>query len=143
MQQLNDNIFYNLDKAIRSYRQFAHQKLAAQGYDITIDQWLVLKALNDNPSLTQQELAVLTFKDHASFTRILELLVKKGYLVREIHPEDRRRFSLSLTSNAIKTLKSMQPVIESYRAKALDGLNEKMITSLKKSLQTITNNCLS
>src|SRR5688572_15153348 len=143
MQQLDDNIFYNLDKAIRSYRQFAHHNFTAQGFDITIDQWLVLKALHDNPSLTQHEHATLTFKDQASFTRIVELLVKKGYLQRVIHPNDRRRFSLSLTKIAHKVLKEMQTVIERNREQALNGLNDQTIASLRKVLQTITNNCIS
>ena len=143
MQQLDDNIFYNMDKAIRTYRQFAHQKLNAHGFDITIDQWLVLKALQDNASLTQHELATLTFKDQASFTRIVELLVKKGYLQRIIHPDDLRRFSLSLTGAAVKALKNMEPVIQQNREQALMGFNDKTIASLRKMLHTITTNCIS
>lgn len=143
MQQLDENVFYNLDKAIRSYRQFAHHNLSAHGFDITIDQWLVLKALHNNPSLMQHELAALTFKDQASFTRIVELLVQKGYLQRVIHPNDRRRFSLSLTPVANKVLKTMQPVINRNREQALNGIDQKSIESLKKMLQTITSNCIS
>ena len=32
---LDNIVFYNLDKAIRLYRQYAHQKLIENGFDIS------------------------------------------------------------------------------------------------------------
>src|SRR6476659_3709427 len=116
---LDNIVFYNLDKAIRLYRQYAHQRLIENGFDITIDQWLVLKALNDNPDYSQQQIAEVTFKDYASLTRMIELLVKKNYLLRSMHQTDRRRFNLELTRQALQILKTMQPVIDQNRKQAL------------------------
>src|ERR1700709_2033491 len=90
MENLDSILFYSLDKAIKSYRQFAQRNMMKQGFDLTIDQWLVLKAIMDNPNQTQQEIAEIAFKDFASVTRIIELLVKKQYLIRAIHSNDRR-----------------------------------------------------
>ena len=109
------SVFYNLDKAIRTYRQFAHEQLTAMGLNITVDQWLVLKALHENPERSQHDIAAAVFKDHASFTRIVELLVQKGFLLRELHPTDRRRFSLRITKNGSGLLREMQPIMIQVR----------------------------
>lgn len=137
----NGELFYLLDKAIRTYRQLAHEQLATQGMDITVDQWLVLKALHENPDRSQQELAAAVFKDHASFTRIVELLVKKEYLSREMHPADRRRFLLRLTRTGTGLLKDIQPVIEHNRKIALKGFSKTGLADLQDMLRRIVDNC--
>ena len=141
LENLNEIVFYSLDKAIRMYRQYAHQQLSAHGFDVTIDQWLILKSLNENPDCPQQQIAGMTFKDYASLTRIIELLVKKGYLERAPHPQDRRRFTLTLTDNAHQVLKAMQTVIVSNRKHALAGISKSDIDDLQKTLDRIIQNC--
>ena len=76
MENLDLIFFYHLDKAIKTYRQFAQEKLKENGFDITIDQWLVLKAVSENQDINHNDLADAVFKDKASVTRIIELLVK-------------------------------------------------------------------
>lgn len=134
-------LFYLLDKAIRTYRQHAHEQLYARGLDITVDQWLVLKALHENPERSQQELASAVFKDHASFTRMVELLVKKGYINRNMHPSDRRRFLLQITKTGIKLLQDIQPVIEQNRKTALKGMGKMELSGLQETLRKIIDNC--
>jgi DNA-binding MarR family transcriptional regulator len=141
MENLKDILFYSLEKAIKAYRQFAQQEHVKHGFNITIDQWLILKALHDNPQQTQQQMAVTIFKDYASVTRIIDLLVKKKYLTRAIHADDRRRFNLTLTNDALKLLAKMQPVINKNRAIALAGINEQQATEFKQILNTIIKNC--
>ena len=109
MENLNDIIFYIMDKAMKSYRQFAQQQLKAAGFAITIDQWLVLKAIEENSTISQQQIAERVFKDVASITRIIELLVQKGYLERNFHSTDRRRFKISLTDKGEDIIAGLQP----------------------------------
>jgi hypothetical protein len=82
--RIANTLFYALERAIKTYRQFAQEQIAAAGIDITIDQWLVLKTLRDNPDITQQ-IGVRVFKDFASITRIIQLLVTKGFIKRANH----------------------------------------------------------
>ncbi|MBK0380630.1 MarR family winged helix-turn-helix transcriptional regulator [Mucilaginibacter segetis] len=141
MENLNEIVFYSLDKAIRSYRQFAHQQLSAHGFDVTVDQWLVLRSIGENPDYSQHQIAEMTFKDYASLTRIIELLVKKKYLERTMHQHDRRRFNLTLTDSAHQVLKAMQPVIENNRKHALMDISHSDIQQLQKTLSQIIKNC--
>ncbi|TFF40116.1 MarR family winged helix-turn-helix transcriptional regulator [Mucilaginibacter psychrotolerans] len=143
MEKLDGILFYSLEKAIKCYRQFAQRNMMKHGFDLTIDQWLVLKAISDNPDWTQQEIAEAAFKDFASVTRIVEILVKKQYLTRTIHINDRRRFNLTPTDKATVNLQTMQPITESNRKKALDGISKDEVAQLHEYLTKIIENCKS
>lgn len=140
MERLSDIIFYSLEKSIKTYRQFAQKNISDAGFNITIDQWLVLKAIQEDSTVTQQQLALKVFKDFASITRIIELLVKNGYLLREVHKEDRRRFQLTLSKEGVKIIKSLQPIINSNRKRALSGISLTEIEQLQSILNKITSN---
>lgn len=140
MEQLDNIIFYHLEKAIKSYRQYAQKQIEAAGIDITIDQWLVLKSIEADPALPQQQIAAKVFKDVASITRIIELLVKKEYLKRDFHESDRRRFRLTLTDTGKQVLKTLQPIIINNRKTALNGITQKDTEKLNELLQKITSN---
>jgi len=132
---------YSIEKAIKEYRKLAQKNITKVVKDITIDQCLVLIILNDNQNISQKELANLVFKDNASITRMIELMVKKEYLNRTIHLQDRRKFNLEITNKGITTLELMKPVIKINRETALDGLSLEEIALLNKTLNKIIANC--
>jgi MarR family transcriptional regulator for hemolysin len=141
MEKLEEIIFYELEKTIKTYRQFAQSRLQKAGFDITIDQWLILKTIQENTDISQQEIAEKVFKDMASVTRIAEILVQKVYLSREMHPNDRRRFLLTLTSKGEEIIEKVFPIITENRKQALGQLDTAEIENFRKKLITITNNC--
>ncbi|HAS58545.1 MAG TPA: MarR family transcriptional regulator, partial [Algoriphagus sp.] len=69
-----------LDRTARKVKQYAQQQFKQGDFDVTVDQWLVLKNLSEHGLLSQTELANLVFKDHPTLTRIIDLLCKKGYV---------------------------------------------------------------
>ena len=140
MEKLSNIIFYTLEKSIKTYRQFAQKNITDGDFNITIDQWLVLKTIQEDSTINQQQLAAKVFKDFASVTRIIELLVKNGYLLRNFHKEDRRRFELTLSKEGTKIIKSLEPIIQSSRNKALKGISITDIEKLQSLLTTITAN---
>ncbi len=141
MEQLNDIVFYTIDKAIRTYRQHAQKELKKAGFAITIDQWLIIKNILEYPEISQQALSEKVFKDNASVTRIIELLVKAGYLERSISSSDRRRTKLKVTSIGKKIVADVHKIVLKNRSAALTGLSANAIGSMKKSLQEIIKNC--
>ena len=140
LEKLNNIVFYSLEKAIKTYRQFAQRNITKANFDITIDQWLVLKTLQESPAVTQQELAITVFKDYASITRIIDLLVNKGYLNRTSHSTDRRRFELSITKSGMKIIAKLRPIINTNRSTALKGLSVQDIEQLQITLNKIISN---
>lgn len=139
--RLESVLFYVMEKTIKSYRQFAQRNLNTLNQDLTIDQWLVLKTLYDNPKLTQREIAGRVFKDHASITRMIDLLVNKGFLERSLNPNDRRRYALELTPMGKMAQQESIPIIMENRATALKGLTTEEVETLRHLLQRITDNC--
>jgi len=141
MEKLNDILFYNMEKAIRTYRNYAQKRLRDHGYKITIDQWLIIKAILENPGIMQQELAEIVFKDNASVTRIIELLVKSGYLQREINPNDRRKTILKVTTEGKLIIEKVQVLVLENRQVALAGIENNKLQTTNEVLNTIAKNC--
>ncbi|SMC57487.1 DNA-binding transcriptional regulator, MarR family [Moheibacter sediminis] len=141
VEKLESIIFYTMDKSIRTYRNYAQKRLKEQGFKITIDQWLILKAIMENPGIKQQELAEKVFKDSASVTRIIELLVKAKYLDRKPNPQDRRKFDLKITKSGMKILQDVQALVLENTKTALNGINENELQTLHSLLKKITENC--
>ncbi len=141
MENLNDVIFYQIEQAIKTYRMYAQKKIKEAGIKITIDQWLVLKSLKENPNLSQAELAEKVFKDSASITRIFDLLVNSGYVERETNTNDRRKFNLNITSLGNQILESTYKIVLENRKKGLEGISKNNIEVMSETLKKITENC--
>lgn len=141
MEKLNNILFYSIDRAIRTYRQYAQVQIKKAGFTITIDQWLIIKCILENPTITQQEIGEIVFKDNASVTRIIELLVKSKYLKRKADKKDRRRFKLEVTEIGIETIHSVNEIVLQNRSVALEGIEMEQITETQKVLDKITLNC--
>jgi len=141
MEKIQEVVFYKLEKAIKNYRQYAQKRITEKGLDITIDQWLVLKTINENDNLSQRQVADLVFKDYASVTRIIELLVKKGYLKRDLHSKDRRRFVLTITSSGEEIIEKVYHIVLKNRQHALKDITDDTINIMKSGLDSIIANC--
>lgn len=143
MQKMNEVFFYQLEKAIKSYRRYAQSRFRENGIDITIDQWLVLNALNENDEITQSDLAELVFKDKASMTRLIELLVLKKYIQRTAHDTSRRRFKLTITPKGHEIIEQILPLVKENRKHALKNINLELLKQTEGTLKQISENCKS
>ncbi len=141
MEKLENIIFYSMDRAIRTYRQYAQQQLKKHGFSITIDQWLVIKCLIENPDISQSELSERVFKDNASITRIIGLLVKAKYVSRRVSKTDRRRSRLTVTDLGVSTIDSVDKIVILNRDHALKGIAKTEIEAARNVLHLITQNC--
>jgi len=135
-----DSYSYLLDRTARRVKQYAQQKFSAEDFNITVDQWLILKNLDNDRYLKQIELAELTGKDTPTLTRIIDLLCKKGLTERVIHKTDRRSFTVHLTENGKKLLNELSPKVAGIRMKAWEGLSEADYEDLKRILNKIYQN---
>lgn len=134
-------VLYSIEQAIKEYRKIAQKNISKIVKDITIDQCLILIILDKDATISQNELAHLIFKDKASITRMIELMVKKEYLIRAIHTEDRRKFNLEITQKGATTLDLISPIITLNRETALNGFSLDEIALLDKMLHKIITNC--
>jgi DNA-binding MarR family transcriptional regulator len=139
-QELFARYSFLLDRTARKVKQYAQQQFKTGEFDVTVDQWLVLKNLSENELLSQTELANLVFKDNPTLTRIIDLLCKKGYVERLPHPQDRRSFQLHLTESGLDKVSELRPKILEIREKAWENLTARDFEEFKRILDTIYQN---
>jgi DNA-binding MarR family transcriptional regulator len=135
-----DSYSYLLDRTARRVKQYAQQRFSAGDFNVTVDQWLILKNLDNDRYLKQTELAELTGKDTPTLTRIVDLLCKKGLTERVIHKTDRRSFTVHLTKTGKGLLSELSPRVDDIRMQAWEGLSEADYEDLKRILNKIYQN---
>ncbi|MEM6272470.1 MAG: MarR family transcriptional regulator, partial [Bacteroidota bacterium] len=121
-ERLENIIYFIIDRTLRKSRQYSVQQLHAHGFDVTLDQWVVIRTVFENPGISQKEVADLTYKDAATLTRILDLIGKKGYVERRPNPNDRRKFELHLTTAGNELVEQVMPLIFGIRSRGVQGI---------------------
>jgi DNA-binding MarR family transcriptional regulator len=134
-------VFHSIERAIKEYRKFAQKRLSNEVEGITIDQGMILVFMNKYPDYTQKEIAALAFRDNASMTRMVNLMVEKKYLKRSIHKSNRRRFKVEVTAKGKGILDSLRPIVFENRKQALTGITKEELEHLDVILKKITANC--
>lgn len=134
-------VLYTLEQAIKAYRKLCQQNLDRVVDNLTVDQALTLVVLDKYPALNQQQLAERVFKDKASLTRIIELLVQKGLVSRAIHATDRRKFDLHLSAQGRLMLGQLTDTIGLNQQAALRGLAAEELAQLHATLLKVIANC--
>lgn len=108
-----------------------------KGYDITFEQWTVLNVLYAEPGLIQSEIAIRTYKDKTNVTRILDVLSKNGYIVREPHENDRRSLCIYLTDKGIKMFDHLIPCINQINEQFKKGISDEELRIFENVLEKI------
>ena len=136
-----ETVFYLLERAIKLYRKSAQDTINGAGYNISINQLILIITLNERPDASQVELAELIFKDFASVTRMVDILVKKGFINRIENSIDRRKKDLTPTLKCKKMLVEVIPLVKKYRKNALKGFSKNEISQVTSFLEHFANNC--
>lgn len=129
-----------LDRTARRVKQFAQSSFTNHGIDLTVDQWSVLKTLYEHQDLTHKDLADQCGKDQPTMTRIVDLLIKKGYAQRVEHPSDRRCLHIQLTTRGKHQVEQLAPMVKEFRMKAWENLSDEDFQDFTRILNTIYKN---
>lgn len=95
--RLDDSIGYVVNLVANRMKIELEEAFAAQGYDISSMQWMVLSLVIEHPGISQNALAQMSKKDKTNIARVLEKLEKKGWIERLRDGKDRRLFRLYAT----------------------------------------------
>ncbi len=139
-EELYNAYSFLLDRTARRVKQYAQQKFKEMKFNVTVDQWLVMKHLHEQGEMKQHVLADLVFKDNPTVTRIIDLLCDKGLTVRKQHPDDRRSFLVCLTRQGKVKVVQMRPKIQKIRLKAWEGLSKDDFDHFQRVLNSIHDN---
>ncbi len=136
-----ETIFYLLERTSKEYRKFVQRQINCKIEDITFDQSLVLYLIIEKSELSQSEIGSLIFKDNASISRMVELMIKNDYLVREMNKNDRRKYNLTPTQKGKSIHSDLKEITVKNRKMALNDISKKEILQLSHTLNKIMNNC--
>lgn len=133
-------VLYSLEEASKAYRKLSFKNISKVIPDITIDQALILIIINES-ELTQSEIADLIFKDYASMTRILNLMIKKKYISKTVDEKDKRKAKITITKKGISAIEKLNPIIDENRKTALRAISITEQKSFYSTLNKIIQNC--
>ncbi|MCM3573615.1 MarR family transcriptional regulator [Mesobacillus subterraneus] len=136
----------SMDKAIGSASVRLSKKLTRiinyylKPYQITTEQWSVLRTLNEGNGISQKELSIRSDKDQATLTKILDLLVKQENVERLANPLDRRSFLVKITPKGANLVEEVTPYLEEIFIKITNGIDEEKLAIFREVLLTMEDN---
>lgn len=137
---LEDVVLFQLDQVVRQSKIYSQREFDAQGVDITVDQWVLMKIVHEHQGISQRTLAQKALRDPASITRSIDLLSKKELLQRQSIPENRRRYAIHLTRNGEKFVERLMPMVTRHRANSIQGISDEELEQLRKTLSKMISN---
>ena len=114
-----------------------HEEFERAGLDITKEQMLVLKKLDEHGDLSQNDLAELIFRDKSSLTRLLTTIERKGYIRRLRSLEDQRVNLVHLTNKGKLMWEKTKPVVLGVFQRMRSDLTVKEIDQFIETLKKI------
>jgi DNA-binding MarR family transcriptional regulator len=109
-------------------------------YDVTPEQWGILKCLWEQEGITPKCIAELTFKDQPTTVRILDKLENKGLIFREVNLIDNRSYLIYLTARGKELKNILIPLAKERLDNALKGIDEQDVQKLFQLLNRIYEN---
>ena len=135
-----DAFGFVIERTAKRMKQYYQKMLRDANISITVDQWILLKAIYQNDGSSQYEIASSTFKDAPTVTRILDLLSSKKLIERVADPSDRRKYNIKINKKGKEQVKEILPVVKSFRAKSWKGLSKSQLGEMTKLLNIVFDN---
>jgi DNA-binding MarR family transcriptional regulator len=104
-------------------------------FDVTLPRFDLMAQLDKTPNgMTLGELSQRMMVSNGNVTGLTERLVEQGLLERRPSPTDRRAQLVSLTTEGLRTFRTMARAHENWIAKIFSGLTSQDIDQLMKLL---------
>lgn len=96
-----------------------------------------LSLIDDHPGINQGDLAVALVADPSTMVRLIDQLEKRGWVVRETAPHDRRQTVPRVTDDGRAALGRVKPLIRASEDELAAGLSEQERDSLLSLLRRL------
>jgi DNA-binding MarR family transcriptional regulator len=127
---------YLLKQAHQRFMMLATAAIAPMGIDTR--EWAVLNCLTEERGYSQGEVAQRLGVDRTTMVALVDDLQRKGLVVREPHPEDRRKNRVELTLEGRNVLKRGAPFIDDAERRFLAVLSQPATRQFRSALQAVT-----
>lgn len=127
---------------IRRFHQISvavfHAEVGDAGFDLTPVQFAALARIKDNPGIDQATLAGLIAYDRTTITGVVDRLVLKGLITRQVSDTDRRARVLHVTDDGREVLRKVTPAVEAAQEIMMCGLNDDEAEELMRLMHKAT-----
>lgn len=112
MDKAIPEMFHQLLKVRVAFRRVMVNKLKERHLNLTFEMLQILHALWLKQGESQQSLAMITVRDKASLTSLINNLEKKGYVERRIANEDGRSRLIYLSEKGEAMTQILKPMVQ-------------------------------
>ncbi|MBT8261643.1 MAG: MarR family transcriptional regulator [Bacteroidia bacterium] len=108
-------------------------------YDLTIPQYNVMRILRGQKG---KPASLSTIQERmidksSNTTRLVDKLIRKGWVKRSVCEENRRKVDILITSSGLEILKELDPITENNNQEILKNLSEEQLLNLNNLLDTL------
>lgn len=137
---LDDSAGFFINRTAVYLRRELLHGFRREGYSVTPEQWALLNRLWVEEGLSQVQLAERTFTDKPNVTRMLGVLEDNGLIHRQQNKRDGRAWEVFLTPEGRKIKNPLVTVAVEVLDRALRGLDDEELRTLKRVLGHIDAN---
>lgn len=95
---------------VRTYQAFSgYSESFVRQYDLTPAQFDVIATLGNTAGMSMGEIGEKTLITKGTLTGVVDRLTKKGLVIREVPPENRRSVVVKLTSDGVAVFQQVFP----------------------------------
>lgn len=106
--------------------------------EVSLEQFNVLRILRgQNGVTTLANIQARMITKMSNTTRLIDKLVLKGFVKKEINPENKRKLNLSITDSGLNVLIKLDDLINQIEIDIISNLNKKETRELNKLLEKI------
>ena len=136
----NKPLGYILKRTFQIFKSQVTNEFKKKGFDMTFEQFVIMKMLNANCDMIQQDLADMLQKDKSIIVRQINCLLDDQYITRETNTEDKRKKNLIMTQKGKELLNQLKVISDGLSEKLLDGISDNEYEIFKKVMLKIQEN---
>ena len=122
MEYLQDTIIYNLIAVQK--KLVSEVKIDFSEVDITHENYITLHFIYENPGISQADLSELNARDKNVIVKTIDRLQRNGWVERRSTADDRRAYSLFVTTEGEKIINKYWESLVQRQNEALSTLSE-------------------
>ncbi len=140
LPELEKTIMPHLGRVFKITGIYMAEKFAQLKIDLTREQFILLMKLHQEDGQTQNDLAIITERNKASLTRLINTLENKNLVARIPSKEDKRVNRIYLTKTGRRIFKTTNPALKEMINEVQNGLTKKEIETTIKVMNKVVNN---
>ena len=137
MHKLEDSLGFQINMTANAMKNRFNNFL--KPYNLTSEQYVIMKSIAENPDISPTGLADITYKDKTTITRMIDTLVKNEMLLRIPKENDRRAYKIQWSHKGERIMKEIIPISDDVITKLREQFSQEELTSFLSILEKLKN----